>query len=138
LALVHDVAAELTGRIGERWPSLEYDRASVLIGAATHDIGKVVYREELSQPGTHHEEVGEGILIKHGFPPQCARFARTHGGPGREARMRLEDWLVMLADHTWKGVRRQLIEDTVRDELAPPQIARHGRSTSAWTTFCST
>jgi hypothetical protein len=118
LALVHDAAGQLTEGIDRLWPALAYDHQAVLIGAATHDIGKIVVREELTQPGTRHEEVGEGILLEHGFPPQQARFARTHGGPTREPSMRLEDWLVMLADHIWKGARRPLIEDNLRDLIA--------------------
>jgi HD domain len=118
LALVHEVAAQLISRIDEGWPSIEYDRETVLIGCATHDIGKVIFREELTAPGTRHEEVGEGILLEHGFSPRSARFARTHGGPGREPHMQFEDWLVMLADHIWKGVRDQHIEDELSSALA--------------------
>ena len=111
LMLVHDGAWQLCDGVEAAWPEVRFDREAVLVGAATHDIGKLVYPEELRQAGTRHEEVGEGILLDHGFPPHQARFARTHGGPVREASMTLEDWMVMLADSTWKGARRPFVEE---------------------------
>src|SRR5438128_21686 len=72
LALVHHVAGQLTERVSQDWPLLDYDREAVLLGAATHDIGKIVYRDELIHPGKHHEEVGEEILLEQGFAPRHA------------------------------------------------------------------
>jgi len=55
LRAVHDVACQLTELLALRHPELTFDRASVLFGAATHDIGKVVHIGELSGPGSAHE-----------------------------------------------------------------------------------
>ena len=42
LTLVHDVAHELISKIDVAWPDLKFDKTAVLIGAATHDIGKAL------------------------------------------------------------------------------------------------
>jgi HD superfamily phosphodiesterase len=62
LTLVHDVAAKLVKGIHEAFPELEFDGSAVLFGAATHDIGKCLFPEELSGPGSHHESDGAEIL----------------------------------------------------------------------------
>ncbi|GAA4563083.1 hypothetical protein GCM10023176_06270 [Micromonospora coerulea] len=41
LRAVHDVAAQLTDALADWFPQLPFDRAAVLFGAATQDIGKV-------------------------------------------------------------------------------------------------
>src|ERR1044071_5007934 len=55
LRLVHDVAWRIARWIEREFPDLEFDVESALFGAATHDIGKAVHREELSGPGHAHE-----------------------------------------------------------------------------------
>jgi hypothetical protein len=50
----------------------------VLLGAATHDIGKAVHIAELSGPGSAHEEAGRQLLLAHGVSPELARFAASH------------------------------------------------------------
>ncbi|MER6366614.1 HD domain-containing protein [Kitasatospora sp. NPDC001527] len=115
LGLVHEVAAAvLDGCAGYGVP---VDREAVLFGAATHDIGKVVHREELSVPGSLHERAGYGLLLARGVPERLARFARTHGSwtdPGTT----LEDLLVGLADKAWKDSRVRDLEDRVVARLA--------------------
>ncbi|MEV0192094.1 HD domain-containing protein [Kitasatospora purpeofusca] len=115
LGLVHEVAGTvLDGCVAL---GLRVDREAVLFGAATHDIGKAVHREELSVPGSLHERAGYELLLAHGVPERLARFARTHGGrhaPGTTA----EDLLVSLADKVWKGSRVRDLEDRVTDRLA--------------------
>ncbi|GIF65920.1 phosphohydrolase [Asanoa ishikariensis] len=117
LRLVHDVAVELTGALAARYPALDFDRAAVLYGAATHDIGKVVHREELTGPGSRHEPAGEALLIARGVAPRLARFAGTHGSwtaPGTT----VDDHLVSLADKVWKAKRVPDLEDLVIARLA--------------------
>jgi hypothetical protein len=46
LRLVHDVACQLAEWADGRYPELEYDRDAMLFGAATHDIGKIVFPAE--------------------------------------------------------------------------------------------
>jgi hypothetical protein len=116
LRLVHDVAWSLTDAIGRRWPTLDFDTTAVLFGAATHDVGKVVHPEELSDPGSRHETAGERLLLRYGVPAHLARFAATHrswGSPGRGT----EDLLVSLADTVWKGKRVELLERALADRI---------------------
>lgn len=118
LTLVHDVAHKMVSAIDAAWPNLEYDRTAVLIGAATHDIGKAIKPEELVAPGKEHEEIGIALLRKVGFAEKHARFAWTHGGEAREPNPSLEDLLVRLADTIWKGVRNETLENRLCAVLA--------------------
>ena len=110
LMLVHDVASDVIEAIGGHFTDLSFDRAAVLFGAATHDLGKVLHPGELSGPGHRHEEVGPPLLERHGVSPALARFARTHGAWRREEDLAVEDLLVALADSTWKGQRSDDLE----------------------------
>ncbi|MFB7676842.1 HD domain-containing protein [Kitasatospora purpeofusca] len=115
LGLGHEVAETVLD--GCAALGLRVDREAVLFGAATHDIGKAVHREELSVPGSLHERAGYELLLAHGVPERLARFARTHGAwdaPGTTA----EDLLVSLADKAWKDSRVRDLEDRVTDRLA--------------------
>lgn len=117
LSLVHDVACELLDAIAEQYPTIAIEREEILFGAATHDIGKVVHPEELSSPGNRHESAGEQLLARKGYPPHLTRFARTHAAwdePGST----LEDLIVALADHVWKGERCDSLESLVVRRLA--------------------
>ena len=66
LQLVHHVAVQLTAGLESSYPTLNYDREQVLIGAATHDIGKIVFPAELIQSGNQHEDTGVDLLIQQG------------------------------------------------------------------------
>ena len=117
LRLVHDVAWQLADWVERRHPDLEFDRAAMLFGAATHDIGKVVHVAELSGPGSTHETAGRDLLLRHGFAGALARFAATHASwtqPG----ITVEDLLVSLADKVWKNKRLPELEDLVVARLA--------------------
>jgi hypothetical protein len=118
LALVHAAAADVADRLATHWPALRLDRDALLVGAATHDVGKAAHREELTGPGRRHEAAGERLLIQQGFPPAHARFARTHGGPARDPHPALEDWLVAVADAVWKGARDGAAEEGLRAAVA--------------------
>ena len=107
--LVHDVAAQLVSNLLETWPDLEFDRNKILLGASTHDIGKVLACEELSATGNAHEELGYQLLIESSIHPDLARFTRTHG-QGFEAD-HLEDLVVCVADKCWKGKRDEALEE---------------------------
>ncbi|MFE8602019.1 HD domain-containing protein [Archangium violaceum] len=109
LTLVHDVAGRLVSALRKRWPRLSFDAEAVAFGAALHDVGKAVVREELSQPGDRHEALGEQLLLSRGVPAHLARFARTHAQSEREA-LALEDLLVTLADKVWKGTRDEPLD----------------------------
>lgn len=117
LRLVHDVAYELADWTERRYPELSFDRAAVLFGAATHDIGKTAHTGELSGPGSAHEEAGRRLLLERGVEPEWARFAATHAA-WTEPGTGIEDLLVSLADKVWKDKRVRELEDLVVGRLA--------------------
>ncbi|WP_042458460.1 HD domain-containing protein [Streptacidiphilus jiangxiensis] len=117
LRAVHEVAAQLVAWVERECPELVFDREAVLFGAATHDIGKVWHPEELSGPGSLHEESGRRLLLGQQVPQALARFAATHGAWG-SADVVVEDLLVSLADKAWKAKRVPELEDLVVAELA--------------------
>lgn len=118
LLLVHQVAVELSQAMARTWPDVSYDQQAVLLGAATHDIGKATYRHELERPGHQHEDAGVTFLLQHGFPPQQARFARTHAQWRDDPTTTIEDLLVALADTIWKGKRDKELEDAFVQHVA--------------------
>ncbi|MCA9096201.1 MAG: HD domain-containing protein [Planctomycetaceae bacterium] len=118
LQLVHDVAACILDAVSAHFPNLKFDRESVLFGAASHDIGKVVHSEELTGPGKLHEAAGEKLLIRHGISVPLARFARTHGNWDRDTDVQIEDLMVAVADKVWKGVRKEELEELVCQKIA--------------------
>jgi putative nucleotidyltransferase with HDIG domain len=114
LRAVHDVAAQLADWFAATYPAVPFDRSAVLFGAATHDIGKAVHRQELSGPGTEHEPEGYHLLLAYGVPEHLARFARDHGSWTEPTVERL---LVTLADKVWKGKREPGLEQSFVDFL---------------------
>lgn len=118
LTVVHDVAVALVKQLDVGWPGLPFDRERVLLGAATHDIGKTVYANELSGPGRQHEEIRPQLLLAAGVPENCARFARTHARWEEETELQLEDVLVAFADTIWKGKRDERLEQEIANQLA--------------------
>ncbi|WP_246477312.1 HD domain-containing protein [Actinokineospora xionganensis] len=117
LRAVHDVAAQLVDWVARHHPTIEFDREAVLFGAATHDIGKTLHPEELSGPGSAHEQAGYDLLRARGVDERLARFARDHAswaGPG----IGFEDLLVSLADKVWKAKRVPDLEQRVVEHLA--------------------
>lgn len=117
LRAVHDVAHQLVDWVEQHYPAVILDREAVLFGAATHDVGKTVHLDELSGPGSAHEEAGQALLIGHGISPELARFAATHAS-WVHARGGLDDLLVSLADKIWKNKRVPDLEDLVVARLA--------------------
>lgn len=114
LTLVHAVACQLLEKVEKSFPTLKFDRSAVIIGAATHDIGKVIHPNELTEHGNQHEAAGQELLLKAGFSAKHARFALTHGGQSC-GELTVEDFLVRTADTVWKGKRAHHSEmDLVR------------------------
>ncbi|MBI2806127.1 MAG: phosphohydrolase [Planctomycetes bacterium] len=116
LVLVHDAGGDLLDGLTAAFPGLVLDRATILFGAATHDLGKVLHARELTGPGDLHERDGPGLLEEHCVLPRLARFAGTHGR-WRETDD-LEDLLVALADAIWCGRRIEQLEMKVAAILA--------------------
>lgn len=117
LSLVHDVACQLTARLKSVWPELTLDEEAVHLGAAIHDIGKTAYPKELSEPGREHEAAGRDLLVRRGWPDRLSQFAITHGR-NLNASDSLEDLLVAVADHVWKGKRSDQLEQALVFQLA--------------------
>jgi len=134
--LVLEAAIALTDGLARRLGA-RFDAAEVQIGAALHDVGKLLAPRELGEPGSSHEQLGRSLLIERGIPDHLARFCVTHGAwraptphgaslgrstEGRVAETRgplaLEDLLVALADKLWKGRRVEALEDAVLTRLA--------------------
>ncbi len=118
LALVHEVTYELLDGLAVAWPDLPIDRDAALLGAALHDAGKTVDREELSGSGSKHEDNGPALLLEKGLPERIARFARTHGQWADDPSVTMEDLLVALADQLWIGKRDRDLEDRIIHQLA--------------------
>ena len=118
LVLVHDVAARLLEALAATWPHLPVDAGAVLLGAATHDIGKVRVPEEVTGPGTTHAALGQQLLEEHGFPTELARYARTHETWIEEPDVTPEDLLVALADYLWRGKRDAALEGAITSWIA--------------------
>ena len=116
--LVHDACCMLLEAVQARFPGLPIDHDLVLLGAAIHDAGKLVHRDEISGPGHQHEEDGPAFLVERGFEPVEARFAMTHGRWGEEPNTPLEDLLVALSDEIWKGGRNDRLESRVSQAIA--------------------
>ncbi|MGW0857604.1 HD domain-containing protein [Streptomyces sp. NPDC002690] len=124
LRAVHDVAHRLVDWTESHAPGLPVDRAAVLFGAATHDIGKTHHPAELSGAGSLHEEAGRKLLLAHGFDAGLARFAGTHAA-WAAAGTTLEDLLVSTADKIWKNKRVPDLEDLVVARLVKATGREH-------------
>ncbi len=117
LRAVHHVAFQIADWLSRNYPALRFDREAVLFGAATHDIGKTTHVDELSGPGSEHEEAGRNLLLARGVSPRLARFAATHS-PWTEPEVQIEDLVVSVADKVWKNKRVPDLEDLVVSRLA--------------------
>lgn len=118
LTLVYDASVHIVRYLSARWPDLTFERESVTLGAAVHDIGKVVFPTELSAPGYQHEVAGEQLLRERGFSAEVARFARTHAQWASAPDAHLEDLLVAWADKLWRGVRDEQLEEALTQQIA--------------------
>ncbi len=108
LRAVHDVAAQIVVWTQERFPTIDIDATTVLTAAALHDIGKVIHPEELSGPGSSHEEGGYRLLRDRGVDERVAAMVRDHGSWPATAPLGL--LLVCLADKVWKVATRSCVE----------------------------
>ena len=115
LMIVHDVANKLLEEINRTWGYLNIDKNLVLFGAATHDIGKIIYTTELSEAGYKHEQAGLQLLLSLGISEEKSKFAASHSS--WSANSTLEELLVSLADKIWKGNRVQDLEYLLKQKM---------------------
>lgn len=95
----------------------QIDEDYVRVGAALHDIGKLINPTELLGPGSQHESDGERLLLSHGATPDVARVCRSHAQWDTVAET-FEELLIALSDKLWKGARVARLEELVIDHLA--------------------
>lgn len=93
------------------------DARVVELGAILHDAGKILHPEELSMPGSLHEQAGEALLLAQGVQPEVARCAASHRDWNRPE-ITFEERIVSLADKLWKGKRDPDLELIVIDDSA--------------------
>jgi hypothetical protein len=117
LCLVHDTACQLTANLRSAWPKLVIDEQAVHLGAAIHDIGKVIHPDELNEPGFEHEDAGRTLLLELGWSASLARFPVTHARK-LDANDPIEDLLVAIADKVWKGKRDEALEQSLLAHIA--------------------
>ncbi|WP_432976371.1 HD domain-containing protein [Dactylosporangium sp. CA-233914] len=115
LRAVHDVAVEIV--VWVEGQGVQVDREAVLFGAATHDVGKVHFPQELSGAGAQHEPAGERLLAELGVERRLARFTALHARWDRD-QATLDELLVTLADKVWKGRREAGLEEKVAQVVA--------------------
>jgi putative nucleotidyltransferase with HDIG domain len=89
----------------------------VEVGAVLHDVGKIQHPQELSEPGSLHEQAGRALLLFHRVQPEVARFCTSHAA-WNSPEVSLEERIVALADKLWKGKRDADLELNVIDEVA--------------------
>ena len=116
LTLVHDAEKRLLKEMEAAFLKVKIDKELALFGAATHDIGKCVCKNELTQPGREHEAQGQKLLLSLGASPQMAAFAKNHSS--WTERSSIESLLVSLADKIWKGSRVAELEDLVASKIS--------------------
>jgi|LakMenEpi03Aug12_release.lakeMendotaPanAssembly.Ray.scaffolds.fasta_scaffold21996_7 hypothetical protein len=116
LQLVHACALKILEWLEEHFPGTDIDAIAVLFGAATHDLGKTLYPDELWQGGSRHQDDGPALLESLGVEPSLARFARTHSQ--WDESMPLEDLVIALSDKAWKGRRIERLEIEIATRLA--------------------
>lgn len=113
--IVSEVATHISCDLSKL--GVEHDTALVVAGAALHDIGKIIYSEELYHPGREHEAAGERLLLDNGLSATLARVCRAHG-KWDEAATSLEELLIAVADHLWKGTRCEQLEMLIIAEVS--------------------
>lgn len=109
------VADELARELKEIGVTL--DENLVRLGAASHDAGKIIYKNELEEPGSFHELAGEKLLLENNVSSVVARFCRSHA-QYESMETSYEELLVALADKLWKGTREEALELKIVDLTA--------------------
>lgn len=90
---------------------VELDRNLVEVGVILHDVGKIIYPQELHQKGSYHEAAGQRILVEQGIEERIARVCVSHSQWQNESSF--EESLIALADKLWKGKRVRELEEKV-------------------------
>ena len=95
----------------------DFDARRIELGVAVHDAGKILFQDELNDPGSLHEEAGRRLMLEHGVQAEIAASCVSHAA-WAEAGVSFEERSVALADKLWKGKREEALELAVIDEVA--------------------
>lgn len=109
LRLVAEAATQLVDGLPPNLRS-HVNVRQVVIGAALHDAGKILYQNEMTGSGNKHEQAGLDLLLQNGIEPELARFCDTHSD-WHQPHITVEDLFVALADTLWKGKRIHELEE---------------------------
>ncbi|WGL16025.1 HD domain-containing protein [Microbulbifer bruguierae] len=107
-----DMLIEALGALG-----VNIDPEFIRVGVVIHDVGKIIYTNELCGPGSEHEPEGERILLEKGASNKLARVCMSHAR-WNEMECSLEELLIALSDKLWKGKRVEKLELQVVDRIA--------------------
>jgi hypothetical protein len=113
--LVAEAAELLVAELQRR--HVPIDAEFVGVAAVLHDAGKILHPEELQDSGSQHEAAGARLLLGAGVAPALARCCLSHAQWEGMA-CSLEELLVALADHLWKGKRNAELERRVIEGIA--------------------
>ena len=97
--------------------NLAFDENFVRLGVIFHDVGKIIYPQELVAQGNHHETEGEKLLISKGVNPLLARCCVSHAR-WKTMECSLEELIIALADKLWKGKRELDLEKLVIERIS--------------------
>jgi putative nucleotidyltransferase with HDIG domain len=114
LEIVSSVAQEICDYILNI--GIPLDVELIICGAGLHDVGKIIYKEELNIHGNKHEKEGELFLIKEGISKEIAKFCIYHAEWQKTEK--IEYLLIALSDKLWKGHRNSELELKIIDYIA--------------------
>lgn len=103
---------------------LVFDVNLIRLGAAIHDVGKILHPSELDGPGSLHEPAGEKMLLGQGVQSIVARCCVTHAQWQGES-LSLEELAVATADKLWKGKREAELELKLIHAIAQQKQVDH-------------
>ena len=113
--LVGEAGEEIIKKLEEK--KIKFDKNYVRVGIILHDVGKVLYPNELKEKGNRHEQAGEKLLLGKGVDARVAKCCISHA-QWNEMPCSLEELLVALADNLWKGSRKEQLETLIITKLA--------------------
>ena len=114
LYLVSSVAKEISDFLINI--KVHHNQELVICGSGLHDFGKIVFTNELSSPGSNHEDKGKELLLSLGISSEIAQCCVSHAKWSETDK--IEELIVALADKLWKGQRNSELELKLIDLIA--------------------
>ena len=112
LEIVHGTCCRLLDAFRDQFPQLPLDADTICLGAAIHDVGKLIHPEELSSAGPRHEEDGPGFSYRKGIS--------SRGRPLRPFSRPLGRRSASDARRPYRRARRRGVEGPTK---RPPQVS---------------